>query len=119
MTADYGVAVTWGESKVGREKQGLDLFMEITTLYDKAVADGRLAGWDAVLYEPAWGLPAGEIRLLFDSPSELEAYLASDEYVLNFNRAGLLTDNVSMRRFVQGDALATDVGRFATLLSEL
>ena len=119
MAADYGVAVTWGEARGGREQQGLDLFVEVATVYEKAIADGRLDSWDAVIFEPVGGLPGGEIRLYFNSSSELEAYLASDEYGTIFTRAGMLLHNMGMRRFTRGEVLAADLGRYADAISQV
>lgn len=57
--ADHGVAVTWGDSKPGREKKAIDVFAEATTNNDKAVANGKIESWDVVFFEPSGTPPAG------------------------------------------------------------
>src|SRR2546429_7261497 len=61
--ADHGVAVTWGSAKAGRERKALELWADAVTTNEKAVANGLIERWDAVVFEPAPGGPAGGIRL--------------------------------------------------------
>ncbi len=64
--ADNGAAIMWGDPKTGREKKALDLFGSVIALNDKAVAEGRLASWDVVLFEPSAVPPDGVMPRVWD-----------------------------------------------------
>jgi len=116
--ADYGVAVTWGEPKPGREKKALDVFMEASANYDKAVANGKIESWDVVFLEPSGTPPAGVIRL-HATREQIEEYLQVDDFMVPFQRAWLVLNNVGMRRFVTGAALMEGMGRYTQVLDSL
>jgi hypothetical protein len=116
--ADHGAAVTWGSPKSGREKKSMDLFGSVIALNDKAVADGRLASWDVVLFEPGAVPPNGAMRL-YGGLEQINAFLGSDEFKDALQKATLVLDNVGVRRFVTGDALMESVGKYTELLDSL
>lgn len=116
--SDYGVAVIWGEPKPGREKMALDALGEATTNNDKAVANGKIASWDVVIFEPTGTPPAGAIRL-YGTQDQIEDYIGSDEFQDPIEKAQLCVNNVGLRRFVMGAALAEGLGRFAGLVDSL
>jgi hypothetical protein len=117
--ANYGVAVTWGDAKPGREGKALDLFSEAITTNEKAVANGLLESWDAVVFEPSATPPAGVIRLLATSREKLDEFINSDEFQDQVNRATLLLNAVGIRRFLIGDALLDSMGKYSELLKTL
>jgi hypothetical protein len=116
--ADYGVAVTFGDSKPGREKKALDVLAEATTNNDKAVAEGRLDSWDVVIFEASGTPPAGVIRL-YGSHEQIEDFVQSEEFLVPFQKASLLVNNVGMRRFVTGAALLEGMSRYTQILDSL
>jgi hypothetical protein len=116
--ADYGVAVTWGDAKAGREKKALELWADAVTMNEKAVADGRIDSWDAVLFEPSATPPAGATRL-YGSQDQIEEHIRSDEFQNVMQRATMLLNNVGFRRFVSGDALVQAFGQFSQVVETL
>jgi hypothetical protein len=116
--ADYGVAVTWGDVKPGREKQSLAVWADAVALNDKAVANGRLERWDAVLFEPMGAPPLGAIRL-FGSQAQIDEFIHSEDFQSVILRAGLTINAVALRRFTTGDALNESFARFATVVDTL
>ncbi len=116
--ADYGVAVTWGDAKPGREKQSLAVWADGVALNDKAVADGRLERWDAVLFEPAGAPPAGALRL-YGTQNQIEEFIRSEDFQSVILRAGLAINAVAYRRFSTGDALMEAFGRFGAAVDSL
>jgi hypothetical protein len=116
--ADYGVAVTFGDSKPGREKKALEELAEATTNTDKAVAEGRLESWDVVILEASGTPPAGVIRL-YGSRQQIEEFVQSDEFLDPFQKASLLVNNVGMRRFVTGAAILEGMSRYTQILDSL
>jgi hypothetical protein len=116
--ADYGVAVTWGDPKPGREKKALELWADSVTANEKAVADGRIERWDAVIFEPTGMPPAGATRA-YGSQDQIENYIRSDDFQEVLQRAELLLHNVAMRRFLAGNALVEAFGRFTRLVDSL
>ena len=116
--ADYGVAVIWGEPRPGREKKGLELFTDVTALYDKAVSDGRLESWDVVIFEPSGTPPNGAIRL-YGSQQQIEEYIRSDEFQQRSQQAGLLLHAFGLKRFITGAALTEALGNYTSLVGSL
>jgi len=116
--ADYGVAVTWGDAKPGREKQSLEAWADGVALNDKAVANGRLERWDAVLFEPTGAPPAGAIRL-FGTQAQIDEFIHSEDFQSVIVRAGLTVNAVALRRFTTGEALAQSFARFSDVVNSL
>jgi hypothetical protein len=116
--SDYGVAVTWGDLKTGREKMALDSLAEATTNNDKAVANGMIASWDVVIFEPTGTPPAGAMRI-YGTQDQIEEFIRSDEFVDPLEKAQLCVNNVGIRRFVTGAALAEGLGKFAGQINSL
>jgi hypothetical protein len=116
--ADYGAAVTWGEVKPGRERQSLEVWADSVSLNEKAVADGRLERWDAIILEPTGAPPAGVIRV-YGSQEQVEAFLDSDDFTELILRASLSVSAVGYRRFTTGDALAEGFARFTAAVESL
>ena len=116
--SDYGVAVTWGDPKTGREKTALDCLTEATTNNDKAVANGKIASWDLVIFEPSGMPPAGVIRI-YGTQDQVEDYIRSDDFQEPIEKANLTVNNVGYRRFVTGAALTEGIGRYAGLIDSL
>ena len=116
--SDYGVSVTWGDPKTGREKKALECLAEATTNKDKAVANGKIASWDLVVLENSGTPPAGVIRI-YGTEEQVEAYIRSDEFLDPFMKATLTVNNVGLRRFTTGAALAEQIGTYASLIDSL
>ena len=116
--ADYGVAVTWGDAKQGREKKGLELWADSITINEKAVADGRIASWDAVVFEASATPPAGATRY-YGTQEQIEEFIRSEDFQDTIGRATLLLHNVSIRRFLTGAALAEEFSRYTKLVDSL
>jgi hypothetical protein len=116
--ADYGVAITWGDPKPGREKKALDLWGDAVTMTDKAAADGRIDSWDAVIVEPSATPPAGVMRI-HGTQDQIEQFIRSEDFEDVLDRSTLLLFNVGIRRFVQGNALMEGFSRYTTLVESL
>jgi hypothetical protein len=116
--ADYGIALTWGEPKPGREKQSLEVWADGAALNDKAVADGRLDSWDAVIFEPSGAPPAGAIRL-YGTREQIEAFVHSGEFESVIRRAQLTVSAFAFRRFVAGEALMQAFGEYSATVNAL
>jgi hypothetical protein len=116
--ADYGVAVTWGDAKPGREKKALDLWADSITVNEKAIADGRIASWDAIVFGASATPPAGATRF-YGTQEQIEAFIRSEDFQGTVERATLLLQNVGLRRFLTGAALADGFARYAKLVDSL
>ena len=116
--ADYGVAVTWGEAKPGRERQALEVWADAITLNDKAVADGRIERWDAVVFEPGGGPPVGAIRF-YGTAEQIDVFVRADDFMDIIMRAQLMVSSVGYRRFTTGDALADGFARLSAAVESL
>jgi hypothetical protein len=90
--ADYDVAITWGDVKPGREKKALELWADAVVLIDKAVADGRISSWDAIVLEPTGSPPAGVTRL-HGGQDQVEQFIQSDDFQDMLVRDNLLLNN--------------------------
>jgi hypothetical protein len=115
--ADYGVVVTWGDPKAGREMKSLDLWTEVVTQNDKDVAEGLIDSWDAVVFEPSGTPPAGVMRC-YGTREQIDTYVQSETFQTNLIRASLLLHNVGMRRFRTGNALAEEFALFGRVVGE-
>jgi hypothetical protein len=116
--ADYGVAVTWGDAKPGRDQKALELWADAVTQNEKAIADSRLERWDAIIFEPSGNPPAGVVRL-YGTDEQIEAFIRSDDFQDTMLRGGLMLNNFGYRRFMTGDALAQGFARYAQALNTL
>jgi hypothetical protein len=115
---DYGVAVTWGDAKAGRDQKALELWADAVTQNDKAVADSRIERWDAIVFEPSGSPPAGVVRF-YGTREQIEAWIQADDFQETMMRGGLLLNAFGYRRFMTGDALAQGLARFAQAISTL
>ena len=113
--ADYGVAVSWGEVKPGREEQAFEAWGEAAALNDKAVANGLIERWDAVLFEPVGSPPAGVIRL-FGTQTQIDDFIRSEDFRSSIQKAGGALHAVGFRRFMTGEALREALARAAAAL---
>lgn len=116
--ADHGVAITWGDARPGRESKALELFLDAVNLNDKAVSDGRMERWDAVVFEPSGNPPSGAIRF-YGTQDQVEALLRSEDIQDILFRAGLCLNDFGYRRFMTGDALAEGMARYGALIQQL
>ena len=115
---DYGVAITWSDTKAGREKQALELWVDSVTLNEKAVANGQIERWDAVVFEPSAGGPAGAVRL-YGTDEQIEAFIRSDDFMRITLQAGLLLTGFGYRRFMTGQAMADGFARMTEVVGTL
>ncbi|MEX1008269.1 MAG: hypothetical protein WD271_10555 [Acidimicrobiia bacterium] len=115
---DYGVAVTWGEMKPGREKQALEAFAEGAALNDKAVANGRIERWDAVMFEPIGSPPLGAIRI-FGTQDQVDEFIRSDDFRSALQQASMAASAVGLRRFVTGEALLEGLAQASAAIDAL
>jgi hypothetical protein len=115
---DYGVAVTFGDPKAGRDQKALELWADAVTQNDKAVTDSRIERWDAIVFEPSGSPPAGVIRF-YGTREQIEAWIQADDFQETMMRGGLLLNAFGYRRFMTGDALAQGFARFAQAISTL
>jgi hypothetical protein len=115
---DYGVETTWGDPKTGREQKALELWGDVVAQNEKDIANGLIERWDGIVYEPSAGPPAGAMRF-YGTQDQIEKYIRSDTFQDVLTRAVTLLDNVGIRRFLSGDALAQDFARYANVLNSL
>jgi hypothetical protein len=116
--ADYGSAVTFGAAKAGREQKALELWADTVTLNDKAVANGRIDRWDAVIFEPSPTGPAGAVRV-YGTEQQVEEFIRSEDFQDQLVRAQLLCHDIGIRRFMTGEALVQGFVRYAQLVNTL
>ena len=116
--ADYGLAVSWGDVKPGREKKALELWGEVVAFYDRAVADGRIERWDAALFEPSATAPGGVLRC-HGTADQVQALAVSVDFLHLLGRAQQLLFNLGIRRFVTGQAMVDAFGRMSTIVESL
>ena len=110
--ADHGLAITWGDFKPGRERKALNLWGEAVAFNDKAVADGRIEGWDAVLFEPSGTFPAGAVRF-YGTAEQIGAVTGAEDFLAFIERGQQFLFNFGFRRFLIGQAMADAVARVA------
>lgn len=113
---DYGISVTWGEAKMGREKRAIELFLDAVAFNEKLVANGAAERWDVVLFKPSG---RGAVHY-YGSVEQMDALAArSEEFLSIVGRGELLLHAFGFKRFVTGEALASSMGNFSTLLESL
>src|SRR5579862_4860803 len=115
---DYGIAVTWGDLKSGRESKVMEYFGEATAFSDKAVAVGRIERWDVALFESSGAHPYGAVRY-YGTAEQITALAASDEFLGTVFRGQLLFVGFGFRRFVTGDVLIHAIGHAAEQIEAL
>jgi hypothetical protein len=115
---DYGLGVTWGEFKPGRERKAFDLWAEALAFNEKLVADNKIERWDAVLFEPSGAYPLGAVRF-YGTAEQIEALASSEEFTSIVYRGEFLLNGFGFRRFITGQALLDAVGRSAVLIDSL
>jgi hypothetical protein len=106
---------------VGQGRPGghaLELWADAVTTNEKAVANGLIEKWDAVVFEPAPGGPTGVIRV-YGTREQVNAYIESDDFSNQLMRSQVLLDGVGLRRFVTGGALMDEFAQYAQLVESL
>jgi hypothetical protein len=116
--ADYGVTVTWGDSRTGREAKALELFMEAVNANEKAVSDGRIESWDAIFYEPNGSAPAGAVRY-YGTQEQIDTFIRAEDIQEILIKGELYLENFGYRRFMMNDALAEGMARYGALIQQL
>jgi hypothetical protein len=115
---DYGVAITWGEAKAGRERQSLDLWADAVAFNEKVVANGQAERWDVVFFEPSGAGPSGAVRY-YGTAEQMDALTRSEEFTRLLMRGQLLLHAFGVRRFMTGQALVDGMGQYSSMLDAL
>jgi hypothetical protein len=113
--SDAGVLIGWDKVAVGREKQAMVVWTEALAFYDKARANGEIEKFDVIGFEG--GGSTSSLGLLGaivarGSESQLDTFIASDEFGRQMQRASLVVDHLHVNRFVVGDRMLEVAGKY-------
>ena len=92
--SDAGVMIGWDKVAVGREKQAMVVWADALAYYDKARANGEIEKFDVIGFQ---GGSTGSLGLLGaivvrGEETQLDTFLASDEFSRQMQRASLVVD---------------------------
>jgi len=103
---DAGVMIGWDKVATGREKQAMVVWADALAYYDKAKSNGEIEKFDIIGFQGNTGslglLGAIVVR---GEESQLDTFLASDEFGRQMQRASLVVDHLHVNRFVVGDRM--------------
>jgi hypothetical protein len=116
--ADYGVSILWGANRPGREQTALAVFADAMAHAEKAKADGRIAEYDAVLFEAAGDFPAG-VFTLWGTQEQLKEVIFDEERQAILFRAELCTERVTQVMSVRGEAVAAGIGLYQAAVDQV
>lgn len=118
MSGDYGISVTWGAPRPGREKMGLEIWADAIDHAEKLQANGRIAEYDAVIFAPTAGLPAG-VFTLWGTREQIDEVAYDKERQTLLMRTAFANEGVSEVRSMRGAALAEGFGDYTAVVQSL
>jgi hypothetical protein len=94
------IVCRWDGMVTGREMAGMQLMQDLGAFYEKAVADGRVAGFEWYLSEQG----AEGLFIARGDEEQLAALTASGEFRTFVVRSELCARNFGWARFATGEA---------------
>ena len=117
--SDYGISITWGAAKTGREAASLALWADAMGHAEKLKANGRIDDYDAILFgATAGGAPNG-VFTLWGSEDQIKELVFDEERAQLVQRTGLLLNDVAEVRSIRGNAILEGLGSFTELVNGL
>lgn len=92
--ADRVLFISWGTPVRGCEERALEVFNESLGLYGRMQQDGRIEGFDVILFDPN-GDTNGCIEIRA-SAAQIEDVREDEEFVRNMVAAGLVVDRLRL-----------------------
>lgn len=115
--ADRMLFIGWGASVRGSEGRGLEVFNEALGLLGRMQQDGRIDGFDVVLFEPNGDLN-GYIEV-HGSGEQITALRADEEFQRNTIDASLIVDDL---RHIEGwtnEGVARQMGLYQEAIARV
>jgi len=92
--ADRVLFVGWGTPVRGAEGRGLEVFNEVLGLYGRMQQDGRIEGFDVMLFEPNGGLNG--CIIVRGTAEQLAAVREDEEWQRTIVDASLIVDDLRL-----------------------
>ena len=107
MSGDCVVPVAWGAPPPAREKMGLAVWADAIDHAEKLKSNGRIGEYDAIIFAPTAGLPAGDFAL-WGTREQIDEVAYDKEHQTLLPRTSFANEGVSELRSMRGAALAGD-----------
>jgi hypothetical protein len=115
--ADRMLFIGWGTSVRGSEGRGLEVFNEALGLLGRMQQDGRIDGFDVVLFEPNSDLN-GYIEV-HGTGAQISALRADDEFQRNTIDASLIVDGLRHIEGWSNEGVARQMGLYQEAISRV
>jgi hypothetical protein len=115
--ADHVLFISWGTPVRGAEKRGLEVFNETLGLYGRMQQEGRIEGFDVMLFEPN-GKINGCIQI-HGSAEQLEAARRDEEFQRMTIAAGLIVDDLSLTEGYANEGVARQMAVYQDAIASV
>jgi hypothetical protein len=115
--ADRVLVVTWGEAVRGAEERGLEVFNEALGIVGRMQQDGRIEGFDVVLFEPNGDL--GGYIAIRGSAEQLAAVREDEEFQRNTTDAALIVDRLRHLHGYTNEGVAQQIELYQAAIAKV
>jgi hypothetical protein len=115
--ADHVLFVSWGNPVRGAEERALDAFNETLGLYGRMQQEGRIEGFDVLLFEPNGSLN-GCIEV-HGSVEQIAAVRADEEFHRSMITASLIVDDLRVIEGWANEGVARQMGLYQEALANV
>jgi hypothetical protein len=115
--ADRLLFISWGTPVRGSEERGLEVFNEALGMYGRMQQDGRIDGFDVMLFEPNGGLN-GCIQLR-GSAGQIASVRADEEFQRNMVDAALIVDDLRLIEGYSDEGVAQQMAVYQEAISRV
>ena len=109
--ADYGLFIGFGFPVRGREEGALKVFGELLGMLGAQQQQGNLESFEPVFLQPHGGDLGGFVLVRGDQ-QKLSAFVASQEFQRNMNRAQMIVEHVGVVNAIMGGELQRQMTTF-------
>jgi hypothetical protein len=115
--ADRVLFISWGTSVRGSEERGLEVFNESLGLYGRMQQDGRIEGFDVILFEPN-GAVNGCIQIR-GSANQIAAVREDQEFQRTTIDAALIVDDLRLIEGYTNEGVAQQMALYQEAISKV
>lgn len=115
--ADRVLFISWGTPVRGSEERGLEVFNATLGLYGRMQQDGRIEGFDVMLFDPN-GSINGCIQI-HGSAEQITAARADEEFRRTMIDASLIVDDLRMIEGHANEGVAREMALYQEALSKV
>lgn len=115
--ADRVLFISWRTPVRGAEEHGLEVFNESLGMFGRMQQDGRIEGFDVMLFEPNGSLN-GCIQL-HGSGDQIAAIRETEEFRRTMIQAALVVDDLSVTSGYANDGVAREMGLYQEAIAKV